>query len=139
MIGYGCGVSQYPQFYVKDLDMYQILPRPYIGSFGVFLGDNLIEKIGVRIGKSSRNIFLEFIETRITIDDIEKGIRSQYWTNLKENLRRQKKYYHQHAELGKLFSSMDVIVGRLLSNHHKNLNHVHKDSNDLVSVIITLG
>ena len=22
MLGYGCGVSQYPQFHVKDLDMY---------------------------------------------------------------------------------------------------------------------
>ena len=24
MLGYGCGVSQYPQFYVKYLDMYQV-------------------------------------------------------------------------------------------------------------------
>ena len=33
---------------------------------------------------------------------------------------------------------MDVIGGKLFSNHPKNMNHVHKDSNYLVFVIITL-
>ena len=28
MLGYGYGVSQYLQFYDKNLDMYQVLPRP---------------------------------------------------------------------------------------------------------------
>ena len=41
MIGYGCGVSQYPHFSDKYLVMYQVLPRPYIGSFGCFPGDKL--------------------------------------------------------------------------------------------------
>ena len=36
-------------------------------------------------------------------------------------------------------SFMDVIVGKLFSNHPKNLNHVHRDSKDFVSVIITVG
>ena len=39
---YGYGVSQYPQFYVKDLDMYQVLPFPYLWSFDGGLGDKLI-------------------------------------------------------------------------------------------------
>ena len=34
---------------------------------------------------------------------------------------------------------MAVIGGILFSNHHKILNHVNKDSKDLVYVIITLG
>ena len=34
---------------------------------------------------------------------------------------------------------MAVIGGRLFSNHHKNLNHVHKDSKDFVYFIITMG
>ena len=42
MLSYGCGVSRYPQFYVKYLDMYQLLPRPYLGSFDGFPGDKLI-------------------------------------------------------------------------------------------------
>ena len=29
IFGYGCGVSQYPRFFVKYLDMYKMLPRPY--------------------------------------------------------------------------------------------------------------
>ena len=40
---------------------------------------------------------------------------------------------------GNYFTSMDVIGGKLYSNHPKNLNHVHKDTKDLVSVIIKLG
>ena len=46
MLGYGCGVSQYPQFYVKDLDMYQVLPRPFIGYFDGFPGEKSIKKNG---------------------------------------------------------------------------------------------
>ena len=36
-------------------------------------------------------------------------------------------------------TSMAVIGGRLFSNHHKNMKNIHKDSKDLVSIIITLG
>ena len=46
MLGYGCSVSQYPQFCDKDLDMYQVLPRPHIGYFNGYLGDKLILKNG---------------------------------------------------------------------------------------------
>ena len=42
MFGYGCGVYQYTQFYVKDLYMYQLLPRPYLGYFDGVSGDKLI-------------------------------------------------------------------------------------------------
>ena len=30
MLGYGCGVSMYPQFYEKDSKIFHMLPRPYI-------------------------------------------------------------------------------------------------------------
>ena len=43
LLGYGCGVSQYPQFSVKYLDMYQVLPRPYLRSFDGFPGDKIIK------------------------------------------------------------------------------------------------
>ena len=33
MIGHVCGASQYPQFYDEKLEKYQMLPRPYLGSF----------------------------------------------------------------------------------------------------------
>ena len=57
MLGYECGMSQYPQFFVEDLDMYQMLPRSYLRPFDYFRGDKL-KKMGVRLGKSSRNICL---------------------------------------------------------------------------------
>ena len=33
MLGYGCGVSVYPQFYDRELKSFHMLPRPYIRSF----------------------------------------------------------------------------------------------------------
>ena len=37
------------------------------------------------------------------------------------------------------FTSLATIGGNLYTRHAKNLNHVHKDSKDLLSVIIILG
>ena len=37
------------------------------------------------------------------------------------------------------FKSLATIGGNLYKRHPKNLNHVHKDSKDLLSVIIILG
>ena len=45
MLGYGCGVSQYPQFFVEYLFMYHMLPRPYLRYFDGGTGDKL-RKIG---------------------------------------------------------------------------------------------
>ena len=33
MLVHGCGVSQYPQFYDTNKNIYQMLPRPYVGSY----------------------------------------------------------------------------------------------------------
>ena len=43
VLGYGCGVSQYPQYYHIDLYKYQILPHPYWGSFGGYPGETFIK------------------------------------------------------------------------------------------------
>ena len=40
---------------------------------------------------------------------------------------------------GNIFTSMYVIGGKIFSNNSKNLNHVHKYSNCLFSVMITPG
>ena len=58
MLGYGCGVYQYPHFFVEYLDMYHVLSHPYLRYFDGFPGDKLIFLMGVRLGKSSRNICL---------------------------------------------------------------------------------
>ena len=51
MIGYGCGVSQYPQFYNQYLDKYQVLPCPHLGSFEGYPGKKIVKKVGVRLGR----------------------------------------------------------------------------------------
>ena len=38
MLGYGCGVSQYLQFYDQNLDEYQVLPCPHMESFESYPG-----------------------------------------------------------------------------------------------------
>ena len=40
MLGYGCGVSQYPQSYYQNFDKYQVLPRPHLGYFEGFPAEN---------------------------------------------------------------------------------------------------
>ena len=42
MLGYEFGVSKYPPLFVEDLDMYQVLPRPYLISFYGGPGDKFI-------------------------------------------------------------------------------------------------
>ena len=37
------------------------------------------------------------------------------------------------------FTSLATIRGDLLTRHPKNFNHLHKDSNNILSVIIILG
>ena len=39
---------------------------------------------------------------------------------------------------GMCFTSIVVIGGKIYSNNPKNMNNVHKDSNELVSVIINM-
>ena len=39
MLSNGCGVSQYHQLFVEYLDMYQIVPRPYLRPFDGVPGD----------------------------------------------------------------------------------------------------
>ena len=73
MHGFGCGVSQYPHFFVEDLDMYQVLPRPYLISSDGFPGDKLLKKWALDLASRS-DCFWECIEYRTMSDDREKYI-----------------------------------------------------------------
>ena len=44
MLGYGCVVPQYPQFYDRYLDNHQGLPRPYLESFEGYPGYKSIKE-----------------------------------------------------------------------------------------------
>ena len=44
MFVHGCGVSQYPQFYEKIENIYQLLPRPWIGNYSGEKGHKFLQK-----------------------------------------------------------------------------------------------
>ena len=90
MIFYGCAVSQYPQFCDKYLDMYQVLPRPYIGSFDSFPGDKFIKKCVLDLAYQGDFFFWKCIDSKITIDNIDEEIPGQYWKILKEKIEKTK-------------------------------------------------
>ena len=71
---------------------------------------------------------------------IEKRITKKYWFILKKNLTIAKEKILSKYRIGETcFTSIAVIGGKLFSNHPKNMNHVHKYTKYLLSVIITLG
>ena len=44
MVGSGCGVSHYPQFYDRNKKEYQVLPRPYVGSCSGEMGHQFFQE-----------------------------------------------------------------------------------------------
>ena len=68
MLGCGCGASQYPQFCVEDLDMYQVLPHPYLRCLDGFPGYKLIKKCVLDLEIRSETFVWECIESRIISD-----------------------------------------------------------------------
>ena len=43
MVGYGCGVPRYSQFYYQYLEKYQVSPRLYLGTFDGYPGEKIIK------------------------------------------------------------------------------------------------
>ena len=65
---------------------------------------------------------------------------TQYWSNLKIIMEKANEIIPSTCRIGKtIFTSMAVIGGQMYQNHPKKLNRIHKDTKDMVSVIITLG
>ena len=44
LLGYGCGISMYPQFFVEDLKTYQMLPLPYMRYFDGEPADQVLKQ-----------------------------------------------------------------------------------------------
>ena len=58
MLGHGCGVSQYPQFYDRIKNIYQMLPRPYVGSYSGEKGHQFLNKLWIlALAKSVERFF----------------------------------------------------------------------------------
>ena len=64
----------------------------------------------------------------------------KYWKILGWTMEKAKQIIPKECRIGDTcFTSLATIGGHLYTIHAKNLNHVHKDSKDLLSVIIILG
>ena len=73
MLGHGCGVSQYRQFYDANKKI-QMLPRPYVGSYFSEKGHDFFHKIWIlALDKSVETFILVLIYDMSTI---------RYWQNL---------------------------------------------------------
>ena len=75
MLGYVCGVSQYPQLFVEYVDIYQMLPHPYLRYSDGGPGDKLIKKMGVRLGKSSLNEDDNNLDKQLSYMNYKKTVR----------------------------------------------------------------
>ena len=101
--------------------------------------------MGIELGKRAETFVLEKINLMImnevsTDGNTNKNYSNQYWSSLKLIMEKANVILPSTFRIGKtIFTSMAVIGGQLYQNHARNLNHIHKDTNDLVSVIITLG
>ena len=61
----------------------------------------------------------------------------KYWQNLGSMTNKAKENMPKQCRIGdKGFTSLATIGDNLFTRNSKNLNHVHKDRNDLLSVII---
>ena len=70
LLGYGCVVSKYPQFFEKDSKTFQMLPRPYIRSFDEQCYDKVLkQKWVLDMSNRAETFVLESIESRIMSDD----------------------------------------------------------------------
>ena len=64
----------------------------------------------------------------------------KYWKNLGWTMEKEKSMNPIECRIGYTrFTSLSNIGGNLYTRHVQNLNHVHKDSKNLLSVIIILG
>ena len=74
MLGHGCGVSQYNQFYDKNKNLYQMFSRPYVGSYSGEKGRQFLQYIRILSIEKSVEIFVT-----ISISDMPT---IKYWQNL---------------------------------------------------------
>ena len=74
MLGHGCGVSQYSQFYDRIKNIYQMLPHPFVGSYKCEKGHRFLqEPWTIALAKSVENFIMLSISDMTTL---------KYWQNL---------------------------------------------------------
>ena len=69
MLGHSCGVSQYPQFYDTNKNIYQMLPRPYLGCYSGEMGHEIMQQSWIiALAKSVETFIIVSINEMPTIE-----------------------------------------------------------------------
>ena len=109
-----------------------MLPRTYTGSYSGEKGRQFLQEPYMLALAKSFEIFI-----MVSISDMPA---IKYWHNLGTFLDKAKEKIHEQFIIGDTcFMSLVTIGGDFFTIHSNNLNHVHEDSNDILSVIIILG
>ena len=109
-----------------------MLPRPYVGIYSGEKGHKILHEPCILIlAKSVELFFMVSISDMPTI---------KHWQKLVSIMNKAKEKIPKEYRIGDTcFTSFTAVGGNLFTRHLKNLNHVHKDSNNILSVIIILG
>ena len=109
-----------------------MLPRPYMGSYLCEKGHQFLHKPWIlALEKSVETFILVSIYDMPTIKN---------WQNLGRTMEKTKDKIPKEFRIGDTcFMSLATIGGNLFKRHSNNLNHVHINSNNLMSVITILG
>ena len=109
-----------------------MLPRPYLGSYSGEKGHEIMQQPWIIALAKSVETFIE-----VSINEMPT---IKYWQNLGITMDKAKQMIPNKCRIGDTcFTSLATIGVNLYTRHPENLNHVHKDSKDLLSVIIILG
>ena len=109
-----------------------MLPRPYVGSYLGENGHQFLHKPWIfPLSKSVETFIMVSISDMPTIKN---------WKKLGSIMDKAKEKIPKECRIGDTcFTSFATIGGNLYTRPADNLNHVHRDSNDLLSVIIIWG
>ena len=109
-----------------------MLPRPYHGSYSGEKGHEFLQQTWIiALAKSVETFLFVSISDMPTI---------KYWQNLEKIMDTAKEIIPNECRIGDTcFTSLATIGGNLYTRHANNLNLLHKDNKELLSVIIILG
>ena len=108
-----------------------MLPSPYVGRYSVEKGHQFWQKPWIIA-------LAKLIETLIIVSIYDMPT-IKYWQNLGRTTEIAKEIPKECRIGDTCFTSLETIGGSLYTRNVKNLNHVHKDSKYLLSLIIILG
>ena len=108
-----------------------MLPRPYVGSHSGKKSHQFLQKPRILALSKSVETFI-----MISISDMPT---IKYWQNLAIIMDKSKENIPKYFRIGDTcFTSFATIGGNLHTRNLKNLNNLHRDSKDILSVIIIL-